>query len=254
MSDDGSDRPTEGQISAAREHGIAFSSDVTKDELSDLISLKTWRDKQASPGLQAIAKGYRVKVTRYSGKRLLFQRIFDRLSQPGHEDDLASWFAYRVYRELVGGAIDSPVKGPSDPLIQTVARQLAADSGFIDSIRRYRGVDLVWFSRWTAPDGTTHEGGSTRTTAYKRVAELLRPFASSEKREAAVKNAKRYRERPAPPMLRVATAFAKRIGSWLARAEEVMRGQNSKPVKVTHWHVAAWTVLAVLLGLVFFGP
>lgn len=250
----GSERPIEGQIKAAREHGIDFPSDVTKDELSDLISLNTWHDKPASPELQAIAKRYGVKVTRYSGKKMLFQRIFDNLSQPGREEDLASWFTYRVYRELVGGATGSPVKGPSDPLIQTVARQLSADPAFIDSIRRYRGVDLVWFGRWTAPDGTTHEGGSNRTTAYKRAAGSLRPFASGERRGAAIKNAERYSERPAPRVLRVAAGTAKGIGAWLARAEQAMGVQNSKPVKVTRWHVAAWTVLAVLVGLLIFGP
>jgi hypothetical protein len=243
----GSEPPTEGQIKAAREHGIAIPSDATKDELSDLISLSTWHDKQASPELQSIAKGYRVHVTRYTGKKMLFQRIFDHLSQPGREQDLASWFTYRVYRELVGGATGSPVKGPSDPLIQMIARNLAADPAFIASIRRYRGVDLIWFGRWTAPDGTTHEGGSNRTTAYRKAAELLRPFASGERRG---KNA----ERAAAPPGRVDTGPAKGIGAWLARTEQAMRVQNSKPVKVTRWHIAAWAVLVVLLGLFILGP
>jgi hypothetical protein len=51
----GSERPTEGQLKAAREHGLDYLSDATKDELSDLISLNTSKDQQASPKLQAIA-------------------------------------------------------------------------------------------------------------------------------------------------------------------------------------------------------
>jgi hypothetical protein len=67
----GSERPTEGQIKAAWEHNIDFPGDATKDELSDLISLNTWHDKQASPELQAIAKRYGVIATRYSGKKMI---------------------------------------------------------------------------------------------------------------------------------------------------------------------------------------
>jgi hypothetical protein len=205
------EQPTEEQIRAAREYGIDFPSDATADELSDLVSLATWHDTQASPELRAIATGYGLEASTYSGKKLLFQRIFDHLSQPGREHDLAAWFTYRVYRELVAGAAGSPVRGPADPLIQTVARQLAADPAFIDSIRRYQGVDLVRFGRWVAPDGTPHEGGSNRTTAYRRTAELLRPFASGDRRGAATGNADRQTPTSRPVNIRwhaVAAALA----------------------------------------------
>jgi hypothetical protein len=79
---------------------LDIPADITKDELSDLISLNTWRDKVASSDLRAIAEEFGVKTTRYSGKRLLFQRIFDLLSPPGHEGDLAAWFTYRATANL----------------------------------------------------------------------------------------------------------------------------------------------------------
>lgn len=246
--------PTAAQLQLAREHGIDLPIGANRAEISDLISLATWRDKPASADLQAIARRYGVNVTKYTGKKLLFQRIFEHLSKPGHEQDLAAWFAYRVYRELVSGSYDSPVKGPTDPLIATVARTLAADSAVIDSIRRYRGADLVWFGRWTAPDGTMHEGGSNRTTAYKAAAAMLRPFASSEKRGAAITKADSYNERPAPGTQRRANEPAKGIAAWLARADEAMRVGNSKPVKITRWHVMAWVFLAVMLSIIIFGP
>ena len=69
---------------------------------------------------------------------------------------------------------------------------------------------------------------------------MLRPFASGERRRTASKKA----ERLAPPT---------GVGAWLERAEQAMRVQNSKPVKITCWHFAAWAVLAVLLGLLVFG-
>jgi hypothetical protein len=246
--------PTEGQLQAAREHGISIPAGITKDELNDLISLSTWRDKQASSDLQTIAQGYGIKVTKYSGKRLLFQRIFDQLAQPGHEEDLAAWFAYRVYRELVAGSLVSRVKSPDDPLIRTIARQLAQDGSVIQSIRRYQGADLVWFGKWTSPSGTVHDGGSNRTMAYKKAAELLRPFASSEQRMGAVEGARRDNERPAPPMLTVAADRAEGIGGWMVRTEESMRAKNSKPLKITRWHVVAWTVIASAILILIFGP
>jgi hypothetical protein len=148
------------------------------------------------------------------------------------------------------------VKGPDDPIIKPIACQLAGDASVIQSIRRYQGADLVWFGKWTSASGTVHDGGSNRTTAYKKAAELLRPFASKEERMAAVERAKRYNERPIPPVLTVAPApaSAKGINGWMARAEESMRAQNSKPAKITRWHLAAWVVVASAILILIFGP
>lgn len=204
--------PTEAQITTARALGIDISVDVTGDELSDLISLLTWPDKPAAPELQALAMQYGVRVTKFAGRKLLFHRIFDRLRQPGHEEDLAAWFAYRVYRGLVGGKPNSEISSPHDPLIKHLGRLLAEEPTVIESIRGYRGSDLVWFGRWTSPDGGTHEGGSTRTTAYKKTAAQLRPYASCEMRSTALAEAERYNGRPAPTLPRVAHVEAKGKG------------------------------------------
>jgi hypothetical protein len=117
------------------------------------------------------------------------------------------------------------VKSPSDPLIKTVAQMLAGDAEVIRSIRRYSGTDLVWFGRWTSPSGTVYDGGSNRTTAYRRAAELLRPFASTEKRKEAVENVKTHNDRPEPSVQSVATEQTKGTEGWFARAEEAMLSQ-----------------------------
>ncbi|TFW34629.1 hypothetical protein [Massilia horti] len=203
-------QPTEDQLRIAREQGIDLPANATPDEISDLISLTTSRDIPASPELLAIARQYKLKVTRYSGKKLLFQRIFDKVSQPGDEDELAAWFAYRVYRGLVRGTPDSPVKGPDDPLIKNVGRQLASNPAVIASIRRYRATDLVWFGRWTAPDGTTHEGGSNKTVAYLTTAMYLQPFALSEKERAAPASTERDRQHRTSTILLAAKGWLSR--------------------------------------------
>nr|WP_314545306.1 hypothetical protein [uncultured Massilia sp.] len=246
--------PTDAQLATAREHGIDLPAGMTKDELSDLISLRTWRDKLAAQDLREFAASYGAKLTAYSGKRLVFDRIFTCLSQQGREKDLAAWFAYRVYRELVGGSPVAPIKSPHDPVIATVASQLVEDTSVIQSIRRYRGEDLIWFGRWTAPDGNVHEGGSNRTVAYKRAAELLRPLASDSTMARKVNIPAQYAAESGPHLSRPAAKPSTRIEGWIEGAEQSLRQKNSNPIKMTRYHIVMWAVLALLLGLLIFGP
>jgi len=168
--------PTEGQLAKASELNISVPSGIGSEELSSLISLTTWRDKKADHALKSLAAGYGVAVNDYSGKKFIFVQIFEQLSAPGREQELISWFAYRVYRELVGGAAGMPITSPLDPKIQAIAAELADDKSVVQSIRRYSGDSLVWFGRYTAPSGAVLEGGSNRTTAYRTIAALVRPL------------------------------------------------------------------------------
>lgn len=95
--------PTEDQLLNASELGISVPSGIGSEELSSLIGLTTWRDKKADHALKSLAAGYGVVVNDYSGKKFIFVKIFEQLSVPGREQELVAWFAYRVYRELVGG-------------------------------------------------------------------------------------------------------------------------------------------------------
>jgi hypothetical protein len=192
--------PTESQLAYARDLGINIPAGVSREEISDLIGVRTENDKPASADLLALATGYGAKVTRYTGKKVAFQRIFEQLTTtPDRQQDLAGWFAYRVYRELVHGAPGSAISSPNDDAIQTIARQLASQPDVIQSIRRYEGRDLVWFGQWTSPGGTLHEGGSNRTIAYKKAAELLRPVVAREKAQEQARIRERHYERPEPP-------------------------------------------------------
>lgn len=165
---------TESQLSYARDLGLSIPENATKDELRDMLSCHLEHDKPASERHKLFAKAYRVHHTRFVGKRVLFNMIFATLQARGHERQLVSWFAYRVYRELVHGAADAPIAGPDDPVIQGVTDELVNDTTVLDSIKRYVGSDLIWFGEWTAPDHTVHTGGSNHTIAYKRTSQLLR--------------------------------------------------------------------------------
>lgn len=179
------DPPTEKQLAYAKDLGISIPPGATKEEVSDLLDVHLENDKPADARLLKFADRYDVYFTQYSGKKALHNRIHTMLSVAGREQELTAWFAYRVYRELVQGREQVSIDGPEHAVIQDVMAQMAQDDSVLKSIRRYRGSDLIWFGEWTAPDGTVHTGGSNKTIAYKRAAELLREKIGSELQSTA---------------------------------------------------------------------
>lgn len=166
--------PTDRQLSYASDLGIDVPSDATSAEVSDLLSFTLEKDKPINERHRSIARYYGVKFTRFTGKRQLCERIFNAVSRPTHENDLATWFTYRVYRHLVQGAENAPIDSPDHPMIKQIASELVADETILSSIRRYRAQDFLSFGQWTAPDGTMYIGGSKRTAAYEKAASLLK--------------------------------------------------------------------------------
>lgn len=165
---------TERQIEYAKDLGISIPANATKADLSDLISLTVDRDKPATTRHRKFADRYGVETTEYIGKKALFDQIQNVLVSSGRENDLLSWFVYRVYRELIHGAGDAKIQTPDDPLIQEIASELEKDEKIVKSVRRYEGRDLIWFGEWTSPQGSQYFGGSNRTAAYKAASTLLR--------------------------------------------------------------------------------
>lgn len=166
--------PTERQLAFARDLGISIPADATLDEVSDLISAHLEKDKPAGDNHRRIASLFGAKFTRFTGKKQLYDRIFNVVSRPTHELDLAAWFVYRVYRHLVRGAENAPITGPDHPTIQEIATQLSSDEAALRSIRRYNSEGLLFFGEWTSPNGTLYTGGSKRTAGYEKASSLLR--------------------------------------------------------------------------------
>ncbi len=169
--------PTEKQLDYARDLDICIPANATKDDLSDLISLKVDRDKPSTERHKKFGRAYGIEFTDYIGKKALFNRIQVALIAPGREKELLSWFLFRVYRELAGGADNTPIEWPDDPIIQEIAEELVTDEKIVKSVRRYEGSELIWFGEWTSPDGYLHTGGSNRTAAYKQVSSMLKQRA-----------------------------------------------------------------------------
>ena len=177
-----SEPATERQLAYAKDLGVSVPPGASTDELSDLIDARLRHDKPAALHFQAFAKRHGVQFTQYTGKKSLFDRLFARLCTPGREEDMAAWFVFRVYRELVGGKPGVSIKDPDAEVVREIARQLVRDVSVVKSIRRYQGRDLVWFGEWTSPDGTLYSGGSNKTIAYKWASSLLREKVGSEVR------------------------------------------------------------------------
>jgi len=176
------EQPTQAQLDYARDLGIDVPLEISKEDLSELIGIRTNRDKPPRAALLEFAEQYGVFYPDMIGKKSLFNRIFWALKTPGREVELCAWFAYRIYRSLVKGSILAGVTGPFEPEIQAVAEKLASQPKVVESICRYdNGADFIWFGTWTAPDGVFLAGGSKRTVAYEEAVKLLEPIVAAEK-------------------------------------------------------------------------
>jgi len=165
---------TEKQVAYARDLGLSFPNDISKAEMMDLLDAHLSSDRGTTERDRAFARIFGLETTRYVGKKAMFDAIGNALRAPGREHELAAWFAFRVLRHLLHGGEDHPAaRGPDAPVIVEIADALASDERTIRSIRGYHGRQLIWFGEYTAPDGSVHEGGSTRTIAYRRARDLL---------------------------------------------------------------------------------
>ncbi|MCF7971922.1 MAG: hypothetical protein K9L22_12255 [Methylococcaceae bacterium] len=166
--------PTDKQLNYAKDLGITIPTNATKDDLSEIISVKVNKDKPSTERHKSFARIYGIEFNDYIGKKALFNRIQTALIISGREQELLSWFTFRVYRELINGIDNAPIDNPNDPIIQEIATELASDEKIVKSVRRYEGKELIWFGEWTSSDGYVHTGGSNRTAAYKQVSSMLK--------------------------------------------------------------------------------
>lgn len=164
---------TERQLAYAADLGIVIPDGISKDEISDLISLSTSDDKPSTERHRAFAEGFGLEPTQYIGKKLLFDGIWNTLEEPMRQSEMLQWFTFRVYRQLVNRSVGAPIDSPFDPVILEVAQELAKDEKAVSSIKRYEGRSLIRFGEWSTPDGSTYSGGSTRTIGFKEASRLL---------------------------------------------------------------------------------
>ena len=231
--------PTADQLALAASLGPAPPDGLDSEAMSDWIARIQQKDKPASPTQRAIAAAYGLEVSEHVGKRRLFRRLFVHLNEPGRDLDLAAWFTFRVYRELVRGRYGVAITTPADPAIQTIAAQLLQAPGVLESIRRYSGDELIWFGQWTGSSGIVNTGGSNRTKAYKEAAERLLPLVAAEARAEEAQRRQRNDVSPPAPDTQPAPSLA----SLAAK----------RPVSTRQWVATGFVLGMLAIAFAFFG-
>lgn len=160
--------PTERQIAYAQKLGISLTFDMTRHDVSNLISIKEDNDKQATECHLAFADYYNIEHGKYIGKKALFNLIASELSVKGRELDRTSWFIFRVYRSLVKGIEDVSIESPNDETIQVISNKLFELPAFKNSLKRYSEYEtFLWFGDFVTPNGDVYSGASKNTMSYK---------------------------------------------------------------------------------------
>ncbi|ACF11842.1 hypothetical protein Cpar_1443 [Chlorobaculum parvum NCIB 8327] len=171
---DKSDMPTDRQIKYAQDLGVRNPQGIRRSELSELIDEALFRKYPPSDRNLKAASDFGIEVPKYITKRALFDLIWNTLENEKRDEDLASWYAYRICRSFVKGAVDHPeANSVISAKIKEIGKALAADPRILTSIKRHSGQDVIWFGQWTSPNGALLEGASKRTKAYKTASALI---------------------------------------------------------------------------------
>jgi hypothetical protein len=176
-----SDQPTERQLAYAKDLGIQVPSDVSKQEVSDLIDRCVNEDEAPDSESLILAERYEIHFTRFTGKREIASRIYRILNAPGKEAQLLAWFAFYVSIHLNRRKDHRPFQDPDDPFIQRIAIELAKEAAVVKSLRRYTDSDLREFGMQVekTEDALSYrQGTTTRTIAFKRTVEKLSEYAA----------------------------------------------------------------------------
>lgn len=173
--------PTDNQINYARSLGIYVPFGITFDELSDLISNIENNDKSASDRHKTFADFYNIKYSKNVGKKMLFERIQYEIFSNNLEQQMASWFVFRVYRSLVRGQENVSISMPSDRIIEEITNTLLNEPKFKTSLKRYADQDLRFFGEFTASNGITYFGASKTTNSYKLASAELKKHIQIQK-------------------------------------------------------------------------
>jgi hypothetical protein len=165
--------PTEKQLAYARDLGLSFSSDVTINEMGNLLSRAQEDDTQAPRWLieywWSIAPVEKdMYVTQYAGFAFLIRLIHGVTFSGQHPAEMVRWFIYFVVRDRLRLSweisIDEMfVRFPLDP----IKDELVKDPQVLKSIKGYTGLlGVLRFGEYRSEDGAMGIGGSKRTIAY----------------------------------------------------------------------------------------
>lgn len=193
---------TEAQLAYLQSLEARWPEGVTLREASDLIENAK---RQRSPGNdldRRIAAHFRVETTRFTCKASIYWRIVRELE--GRPEDLARFYAYRVYRSSLGEARNGKIEDPGHAAFRTIAADMLADPKVERSLKRAAGsasCGFRWFGERRGSGGMILVGESDRTEAYKFVSDALArhglngPIARSKPAPEAREDWRRRRSR-----------------------------------------------------------
>lgn len=174
--------PSERQLDYARELKIAFPEDVTFDEISDLLDRRLKGDRQAPKvGLAEFALSHGIHFSRFIGKNSLYDLVFSNLQGR----DKIAFFAFCVYRWLSDDRISNLDTHEHRDLFYSFADENLSNESFVKSVNHYAGSSIKFFGEIRS-GGSSFDGGSTNTIAYKTASEYLCKSLGLQERKSKV--------------------------------------------------------------------
>ncbi|MCF8459791.1 MAG: hypothetical protein K9G46_03640 [Flavobacteriales bacterium] len=162
--------PTEAQLSYAKDLGAQIPSDATREDLRAIISKKLEGGGDPSLGLKEFAEGRGMLLSRYMGKKELYNIVFDELE----ERDRIAFFVFSMYRWASEDRRANMDTHPLKSNFYSISDRLLVNERFLTSLfENYRGEDVRFFGKIIADNGFESFGGSTNTLAYREVRNLL---------------------------------------------------------------------------------
>lgn len=183
---------TDSQIQRLRQLGQSPDAGLNVKEAGDFLRALLASDQPVDKPLLAYARQLRIETTPYVGKKHLYDAILQHQLQPGNEQQLVAWFAFRVYRTLAAADHRALIAGPEHVVIQRIAQYLLRDGEVMAAIRQYRaGRQWIRFGHFLDSKEQVQRGGRMDTIAYRRAKAcfekafteipLLRPPLSSKR-------------------------------------------------------------------------
>lgn len=161
--------PTENQLDYAKDLGIFISGDLTKEDVSALISKAVDKDNEPNQGLLEFATNHRIYTSKHIGKSALYNKLFALLD----DIDRVAFFIFSIYRYISDDRHANLDNHPNRKFFYEFANSNVSDERFMKSMNKYSGIELKYFGQLTTPDRWTHTGGSVNTIAFKSAREFL---------------------------------------------------------------------------------
>lgn len=160
---------SERQIQALKQHNHHIPNNICKYDASAIISKNMDNDSTPNPELFAYATEQKIMVSYYTGKKALYNIIFEELEL----NDKIAFFAFCLYRFLSNDRNSNLNHSPYKDIFYEFSKQMCENASFLNSLNRHKGKDLRYWGKIKV-NGKICTGKSTDTIAYKETYEYLK--------------------------------------------------------------------------------